>query len=203
MYLSKLTMDITSPSVRQALRNCQDMHKTLLRAFDCSREEACLLYRVFRNDQSIFLYAQSEICPQWERIEKYGYHCEKTQDISALSEKLRENMILRFSLLTCPAKKVKGEGKNSKRKLLSGKEERIEWLKNQGVKYGFDLLEAHETGKEEMLSGRKPTGEFFIAGVPFEGVLKITDAGLFMQGFRQGIGAEKAYGMGLMMIRKA
>ena len=53
MYLSRLTLQIASPSVRQSLRNCQDMHKTLMQAFDCSREEACLLYRVFKTDASL------------------------------------------------------------------------------------------------------------------------------------------------------
>ena len=202
MYLSRLTLQIASPSVRQSLRNCQDMHKTLMQAFYCSREEACLLYRVFRTDRSLYLYAQSMALPQWDRIEKNGFLCDKMQDISALEESFQNNMLLRFTLLACPSKKVKGEGKNSKRVLLRGEDERIEWLKRQGEKYGFSLLEAHETAKEEKLSGTKPSGEFFVAGVPFEGVLQITDPVSFQRSFRNGIGAEKAYGFGMMMLSR-
>ncbi len=202
MYLSRLSLQITLPSVRQSLRNCQDMHKTLMQAFDCSREEASLLYRVFRTDRSLYLYAQSMALPQWDHIEKNGFLCEKMQDISALEESFNENMILRFSLLACPAKKVKGEGKNSKRVLLREEEERHEWLKKQGEKYGFSLLEAHETAKEEKLSGTKQSGQFFVVGIPFEGVLQITDLELFKKGFRNGIGAEKAYGLGMLMLSR-
>ncbi len=202
MYLSRVLLDINSPSVRQSLRNCQDMHKTIMRAFDCSRTEASVLYRVFRTEQSIYLYAQSMALPQWDRIEKNGFHCEKIQDISALEEALQENTILCFSLLACPAKKVKSEGKNSKRVLLRGEKERLEWLKRQGEKYGFSLLEAHEVAKEEKLSGTKPSGEFFVVGVPFEGVLQISDPALFQEGFKNGIGAEKAYGLGMLMLSR-
>lgn len=203
MYLSRLDLQLSSPAIRQALRNCQDMHRTLMKAFDCTREEAGLLYRVMKTDQSIFIYAQSKTLPQWERIEKSGYRCVKTQDISALPERFQDNAVLRFSLLAVPAKKVKGEGKNSKRVLLRGTEERIDWLKRQGEKNGFILLEAHEAAKEQLLVGTKASGEFYLSGVPFEGVLRITDAAAFRLGFLQGIGSEKAYGFGMLMIGRA
>ena len=203
MYLSRLDLQLSSPAVRQALRNCQDMHRTLMKAFDCTREEAGLLYRVMKTDQSIFIYAQSMARPQWEHIEKSGYRSVKTQDISALPDRFQENAVLRFSLLAVPAKKVKGEGKNSKRVLLRGREERMPWLKRQGEKNGFVLLEAHEAAREQLLAGTKASGAFYLSGVPFEGVLQITDAAAFRLGFQQGIGSEKAYGFGMLMIGRA
>ncbi len=202
MYLSRIELRISSPAVRQTLRNCQDMHRTLMKAFDCSREEAGMLYRVVRTDAAIFIYVQSTVCPQWDRIEKSGYLCTRMQDISALSDRLRLNTVLRFSLLACPSKKVKGDSKNSRRVLLRGTEERLDWLKREGEKHGFILLEAHEAAKEQKLSGTKSSGEFYLSGVPFEGVLQITDAAAFQNAFRQGIGPEKAYGFGMLMISK-
>lgn len=200
MYLSQLDLQLSYPAVRQTLRNCQDMHRTMMKAFDCSREEAGLLYRIMKTDQSIFIYVQSMALPQWDRIEKEGFHCAKMQDISALPDRFTKDALLRFSLLACPTKKVQGEGKNSRRVLLRGEEERIEWLKRQGEKNGFVVVEAHEAAKEQMLSGTKASGDFYLTGIPFDGVLKITDAESFRKGFQRGIGAEKAYGFGLLMI---
>ena len=203
MFLSQLTLQLSSPSVRQSLRNCQDMHRTMMKAFDCTRQEASLLYRVYKTERSIFIYAQSAALPHWERIEANGYHCVKMKDISALPDALQKDAVLRFSLLACPARKIKGEGKNSKRVLLRGEDERLNWLEKQGEKYGFRLIEAHEASKEQLFSGEKPSGEFHLAGVPFEGVLQITDADAFRRAFQQGVGAEKAYGFGMLMIGRA
>ncbi len=202
MYLSRIDLNISSPAVRQALRNCQDMHRTLMKAFDGTREEAGMLYRIIRTDEAIFIYVQSIVSPQWERIEKSGYRCTRMQDISAVLEKLKRDTVLRFFLLACPSKKVKGEGKNSQRVLLRGAEERLEWLKREGEKHGFSLLEAHEYAKEEKISGKKASGEFFLSGVPFEGTLKITDAAAFQDAFKQGIGPEKSYGFGMLMLSR-
>lgn len=200
MYLSRLTLHISSPSVRQSLRNCQDMHRTIMRAFDCSREEAQLLYRIIKTDQKLIMYVQSASEPKWERIETNGFSCDKMQDISMLQTVLRQDQVLRFSLLACPTKKVKSEGKNSRRVLLRSWAERSEWLCRQAEKNGFSLLEVHEAGKESIISCSKDRDEFVIAGVPFEGVLRITDVEAFYKGLKHGIGPEKAYGFGLLMI---
>ena len=178
------------------------MHRTLMKGFDCTREEAGMLYRVVRTDEAVFIYVQSVVCPQWIRIEKSGYQCTRMQDISALLEKLQQDMVLRFSLLACPSKKVKGKGKNSQRVLLRGTEERLEWLKREGEKHGFILLEAHESAKELKFSGKKASGEFFLSGVPFEGILQITNDGAFQEAFKHGIGPEKAYGFGMLMLSR-
>ncbi len=200
MYLSRLDLQLSSPAVRQALRNCQDMHRTLMKAFDCTREETDLLYRVIKTEQSIYMYAQCTTLPHWERIEKSGFICTKIQDISALQQHFTENTMFRFSLLAYPSKKVKGNGKNSRRMILHGKEERMDWLKRQGDKYGYVLIEAYESAGEQMQMGKKNSGDFYLSGVPFEGILKINNPEAFQNGFQHGIGPEKAYGLGLLMI---
>lgn len=202
MILSLLTLDLRSPSVRQSLQNCQDLHRSIMKAFDTSRCDAKVLYRIVRSDRNIAVYVQSIADPRWERIEANGFHCEKKKDISRLPESFHAGQALGFSLFGCPAKKIAGEGKNSRRVILRGEEAQLEWLKRQGEKYGFIILEAHIAGKGEQLSGKKASGSFQITGVPFEGVLKIKDPETFRKGMENGIGAEKAYGFGMLMVRK-
>lgn len=203
MILSLLALDLSSPGVRQALRNAQDLHRSIMKAFDNSRQEEQVLFRIVRSEKNIQVYVQSKGMPAWERIDQSGFHCVKKKDITLLPASFRQDQILHFKLLGCPAKKVSGEGKNSKRVLIRGEEEQVNWLKRQGEKYGFVVLEAHVAGSSERLPGSKQSGSFVLAGVPFEGVLQIGNADLFRQAFENGIGAEKAYGFGMLMVSKA
>lgn len=203
MILSLLDLDLGSPSVRQAFRNCQDLHRNIMKAFDTGRNEAKVLYRMVRSEKKVQIYVQSMAEPHWERIEEYGFHCVKCKDISKLPESFRTDQILHFSLFCCPAKKVSGDGKkNSRRVIIRGEEAQLAWLKRQGERNGFLILESHINGKGEILSGSKPSGDFCIAGVPVEGVLQIKDVEAFRTTFVNGIGAEKAYGFGMLMINK-
>lgn len=202
MILSLLTLDLHSPSVRQSLQNCQDLHRCIMKAFDTGRSDAKVLYRLIRAEKNIQVYVQSVADPRWERIEANGYHCEKKKDISQLPDSFHMDQVLRFSLLGCPAKKIAGEGKNSKRVILRDEEEQLNWLKRQGEKNGFSILEAHIAAKGEQLSGRKASGAFQLTGIPFEGVLQVKDSEAFRKGFETGIGAEKAYGFGMLMLWK-
>lgn len=203
MILSLLDLDLSSPSVRQAFRNCQDLHRNIMKAFDMGRQEAKVLYRVIRSEKNIQIYVQSFAEPHWDRIENNGFHCVKTKDISQLTSAFHANQVLRFTLFTCPTKKVAGEGKNSRRVIIRGEEAQADWLKRQGEKYGFRILEVHKDGKEEIYSGQKPSGEFHISGTPFAGVLQISEPEAFRHAFMNGIGAEKAYGFGMIMVSKA
>ena len=173
-----------------------------MKAFDVSRAEAKLLYRVIRSKQDIQIYVQSEAVPQWERIEHNGFRCMRSKNINGLIDLFCMDQILRFSLLGCPSKKVAGNGKNSQRVILRSENEQLDWLKRQGEKNGFKTLEAYVAGNAELLSGKKTSGEFHLAGIPFEGVLQIADPDAFRKGFENGIGAEKAYGFGMLMVMK-
>lgn len=203
MILSLLSLDLSSPSVRQSLKNCEDMHRSLMKAFDKSRNEVNMLYRIIRSEKSIQIYVQSDDIPDWGRIKEKGYRCIKTKDITELLSSFREGQILHFTLLGCPSKKIAGEGKNSKRILLRSEDLQLDWLKRQGEKNGFSIMEAHIASKSEMLSGEKQSGVFYLAGIPFEGTLKVSDSNAFAKGFQTGIGPEKAYGFGMLIISKA
>ncbi len=200
MYLSRIALTVSSPDVRQCLRNCQDMHRTIMKAYDCTREEAQVLYRVLASDQKMIVYVQSEKEPQWEKLESRGFCCEEKRDITSLFDAFINDRVFRFSLLACPTKKVRNEGKNSRRELLRSQEERIAWLKKQGEKNGFAILEAYESGKNTIESCNRENNHFFVSGVPFEGILRITDQEAFQKAFLRGIGPEKSYGFGMLMI---
>lgn len=201
MYLSILSFDMKHPSVRQALKNPQDMHRNLMKAFDDlgqSRERVRLLYRLDEGKASLLVSSDTE--PNWERVT--GYHCEGMKNTEGLKEVFTQGKVLRYELLAIPSKKVKGEGKNSRRVFLRESQEREEWLARQGKKYGFDLCATPEQSPSKIISGKKQDMEIAYTAVCFSGLLRIIDPEAFWTGYTQGIGAGKAYGLGMLSVAK-
>lgn len=175
-----------------------------MKAFNCTRDDAKLLYRIVESNQDhlYYIYTQSVAFPQWDQIEQYGYHCIETKDISLLLQKFRTNMILRYSMFVFPSKKIKKGNKNSQRVFLTNEGERLEWMHRQAQKNGFILLETHEASNQQLFCKKKNNESFSLHGVTYEGVLQINNLELFKHGFLNGIGSEKAYGFGMMMLSK-
>lgn len=167
MYFSKLMLDVRNPSARQALRNCQDMHRNLMQAFDEDRRESVFLYRLIETRDRLEIYALSGIEPRWDRIAKLGHRYVGMRDVSALREMYRENAVLHFELLTSPTIKHRFDGKNSRRVFLRTESERLDWLERQANKGGFYLLEAHETGVSSQVNGSKAEGRIQFGSVVF------------------------------------
>ena len=203
MYLSKLMLNIDHPSVRQALRNCQDMHKNLMQAFCGTREEAGMLYRLEKKANAYEIYVLSKQQPDWEKTYENGYRCIGVKDISALKELCHEGSDFRFVLRACPAKKVQGESKNSRRVFLTSEQERTEWLNRQAKKYGFKLLELHETVMRDSVAGSKGADRICYRSVDFSGVICIEESASFWESFCCGIGSGKAYGLGMMLLTRS
>ena len=196
MYLSRLTLDPRHPSVRQALKDRQDMHRNLIQVF-----HETILYRLIESQQKLEAYTLSCSIPDQNQLQSRGMNLQSSLDLSDLSTKYREGSILRFNLLTSPSKKKKEDGRtNSRRVFLTTTEERSSWMQRQGEKYGFKVMEAQEISAEQkLLIGRK-SGSFTITAVEITGILQITDANLFWESWEKGIGAEKAYGLGMMLL---
>ena len=198
MYLTKLEMNPSHPSIRQALSDRQDMHRNLMNAY-----HEGVLYRVIETRTSLQVLTLTETLPEIPELEKNGYSLLDKTDLSSLPSLYGAGAVLRFGLLTSPSKKVANpDGKNSRRVFLKDTEERAQWLANQGSKYGFEILQSAEIGIPQNIRIGRSSGAFTISAVAFEGVLKITDDALFWKAWKTGIGPEKAYGLGLLLLMR-
>ena len=206
MYRSQLRLDRRNASVRQALGNCGDMHRNLMKAFDIpdhtpnARESISLLYRLMEQGNQLQLYVMSNEVPDWTRV-KGVEPLSEVLCVDSLKDKLEEGNLFRFSLFASPTKKIRREGKLSARVYLRSLEERSGWLARHAESGGFEVLSCREI-TEKQVSGRKSGCEIHYTGVLFEGVLRITDRELFWQTYSTGIGAGKAYGLGMLMIAR-
>lgn len=202
MYLSKISLNLSAPSVRQSLRDCGDMHRNIQKLFSTSREDACVLYRVYSDKTGNFVYVQSEQVPvETEETCHNGMRIIASRDVSALESSFVVGRQFGFNLLTMPCKKVSdGVSKNSKRRILRMPDERMQWLTKKGRDKGFVVLAVEET-EGDVLYSRKKSNEMYLHTIRFTGLLQISDAEKFGQAWRQGIGPEKAYGLGMLLLR--
>lgn len=85
----------------------------------------------------------------------------------------------------------------------------VKWLESQGAKSGFTLASAADGGASAMavshaiLTLERRKANMRIGVLDFEGTLVVSDPGLFLQSLTRGFGRAKAFGCGLMLIRRA
>ena len=192
-------MDVHHPSVRQAIKDRQDMHRNLVQIF-----KAGFLYRIVADNKAgPELLILSKQPPDQSAMDSRGYRLLSIRDMSALPELYDDGAVLKFDLLSVPSKKAKEnrEG-NSRRVYLTDPVARADWLKRQGSKYGFDVLVVNEPSAEQTITVGRSTGAFQLTAIELSGVLRIINASQFWSSWEKGIGPEKAYGMGLMLLSK-
>jgi len=224
MYLARLAMDVMAPGARRDLRNCHELHRTVMAAYgDMDRQEARrhfnVLYRLAPSGGSMhILYVQSQTAPEVGKWLEKGYLSPLQAgrvllEISAPEVFSRAGMLLNFDLLACPTKTVSTSTKqerlqecrrNGHRVLLGTEMERLGWLARKAETGGFELLEVWESGKYSTFGYHKPEkgGKMVHAGVRFQGTLRIANPVQFAETMRCGIGPGKAYGYGLLMVKR-
>ena len=228
MYLSRLAINPRNREVQQDLADVYQMHRTVMSAFphveakgDAPRAGLSVLYRLETGERSreVVLLVQSRVRPDWTHLTR-GYLAADsgevenpaTKDISRVLQALREGQVLRFRLRANPTRKIEtkstpaGQRRNGRRVDLRTEQLQLEWLVRRAEQAGFALglalpdgdVPAVRVGASEKVTGQRR--RISLATVLFDGLLKVTDAGLFRQAIATGIGPGKAFGCGLMSI---
>ena len=206
MFMTCVEINRLHPSARQALSDCCDMHRNVMRLFassedPISRDEKQVLFRVAEQQNRINLYITSKTLPD---LSKAGWlvtdQC-RQRDMQPLLDAFSAGQVFGFDLLTHPSKKIKGNGKNSARAFLRTPEERLVWLMHQGEKYGFRVLGLQEEEPYDIY-GKRSTGRLTLRVVQLKGQLQITNAEAFKAAYQNGIGPEKAYGLGMLLLSR-
>lgn len=199
MYLIKLEMALRD--ARRYLSDCQEMHRFVTKLFGTDRKESQILYRtnLLQNTCCIYLYAQipAEHIPEYCTVQQ--------RDISDWMNGMEAGQLWGFDLVASPSKKVVTPGqKNSQRRILRQPEERQEWLERKALQNGFSILQITEQGQVHT-SGRHREdkgGTMYHDAYHYQGVLQIRDVDAFRKALQVGIGPGKAYGFGMMLVKR-
>lgn len=202
MYLSKLILDIYDKSVQQALKDCTDMHRNIQKIFDSSRVESGVLYRVVTDKESVSMYVLADKEIKDEMLNNSpGLKLVGSKNLTDFEKNLQNGMILRFDIVAFPSKKIDfPDNKNSRRIFLGTRDEQQQWFLKKAEKGGFEVITMTINPAGTTHSVKKQ-GKMTFKRVRFSGLLKITECNEFINTWKRGIGAEKSYGMGMLMIR--
>lgn len=202
MILSKFCVDIRSPQGRSCIRDCQNMHRSIMRLFHCTRKDGNIQYRFNPDKMDVYILSEKE--PDLQDVPKGMIH-RGQKDMSGWEQAVAEGNCYRFNVLAAPTKKVATDGvKNSRRRFLRMPEERMEWMQRKADQSGFVLLEAQELN-DTSIYGKHPEetgGAFYSHAVCYQGILKVTDREKFCMAWKKGIGSGRAYGQGLLLLAR-
>jgi len=174
-----------------------------------------------RSDQ-VRLYVQSGVEPEWAHLHPGYLAASGSMDNPACKPigenygRLVEGMRLRFRLRANPTKKVDtktgpdGARRNGRRVELRREEDQMDWLARKATSCGFRLLDVAAASDapdvrltpEGLVRARKRESDHMLtfASVVFEGRLVVTDAQVFAEALKSGIGPGKAFGFGLLSV---
>ncbi len=168
LYLSRLLLNQACRSVRRDISDCQQMHRTVMRAFPGTsdidtgaRASMGVLYRVeySRLVNAPRLLVQSGVEPKWSNLPE-GYLLDTEPDldnpacknIEAAYAQFDNGDVLVFCLKANPTRKIntslkteRGTGsakRNGNRVFIGDENEQLKWLTRKAEESGFELLTA-------------------------------------------------------------
>ena len=190
MYITQIELDLRNHLIFKKLRSLDDYHAYVESAFPAEQLLGMRKRHLWRLDgQTILLVSDDE--PDKEALSRYGKVI--TKDYSKFVENISSTRPYQFKLVANP---LQMDIKN-RRIPCHGNSQRLEWLKKQGARYGFTIIQAQVVGYNE---NKIRKHRFTVKSVTFEGILQVTDIEKFKQALKQGIGREKAYGCGMVTI---
>lgn len=207
MYLTQIIIKMDNRYAIQLISDCQKMHCFVMKGFpdiqsNQARDQLGILYKTESEGEYATLYVQSNIKPDLSKFAEYSVSV-KTKNIDELKNALVNNKILRFSLYANPTiqRKLNTEDTNSKRVFISNDKERAEWLKRKMNLGGAELLSIQESASSTV-NGNHKNNMIHAVGIQWTGTLRIVDEELFWGLLSKGIGAEKAYGFGMLQLSR-
>lgn len=190
MYITQIELNLRNHQIFKKLRSLDDYHAYIESAFPAEQLLGVRKRHLWRLDgQSVLLVSEDQ--PDEEILSRYGTVTIK--DYSNFVENISSTRPYQFKLVANP---LQSNIKN-RRIPCHGNQERLEWLTEQGARYGFTVIQTKITSYKE---NKIRKHRFTVKSVTFEGILQVTDTKKFKQALAQGIGREKAYGCGLMTI---
>lgn len=228
MYLSQLILNPRSRQVISELADPYQMHRTLSKAFAAglSDEEGKIALQesrpLFRVEQAplgkVLLLVQSQKEPRWDYLNGRNYLLEPAQS-KPFNPQLEPGQVLAFRLRANPTKSdssQRAEKRNrGKRVGLFQDNERRAWLLRKAAHCGFEIPVVGKSQRDEPVHDFRLTDEDATNATPksgkqatfsaavFEGRLVVRDVDAFHSALENGIGSAKAFGFGLLSLRRA
>ena len=200
MYLSIGEVDTRNLYGLKSLVNEQDMHRSIMSMFEDDRQTEKVLYRKAGRDKDVKVCIQSLRKPDAEKATKAGINLLGVRDLSPRLESLSDGDSLRINVLLSPSKSEKREyDRRSKRYSIEEYSERIEWVKKKLSDNGCVVYTVEEAPASSIVFAHG-NNRACVPCYQYTAKVEIDNKDAFVETVSNGLGCEKAYGLGLIMF---
>ena len=224
-WFTRMALNPQRRGARKLLANPQAMHAAVMSAFppgalEQAADQGRPLWRLDSHHPEHTLYVVSPAEPDLQHVvEQAGWSTAswETTPYTRFLDQLRKGQEWRFRLRANPVKALpSGSDRRGKVVPHVTPAQQVRWLESRAPGLGFELVSASsEEGSEPLTSvtGRadrafnrfSPEGErtrVTLRQAQFDGVLTVADAEKLRHAMVHGIGRGKAYGCGLLTLRR-
>ena len=193
LILARATLNPVNPDVRHLLDNRERIHAAIAKATDGATRP---LWRL--DDDRIYVLTDRLDTDRLSArlgnapiaIKDYAQHLART---------LKTGTNLRFNIETTPCRTVKRDGQRGHVLTIRDPQQQLEWLNNKLEQGGATMTSGYITSHAP-ISFDKPDGHTITFGtVTYTGTLTVNDPTRLHATILNGIGREKAYGMGFLL----
>ena len=208
LYLSRMTLDVTKRKTLRALSSPNLFHGAVEASFDMTEAvRHRKLWRIDRLNSKYYLLILSREKPDLsEAVSQFAPEGEEcvTKEYDPFLEKIKADTWWHFRLTANPTYQ-KAVGKDQRGRICAHTtaDNQRKWLIKQGKLHGFAVSEdSFEIRESKWYHFNKASGKNQVSmlSVTYEVNLKIVDEEKVRKMLIDGIGREKAYGVGLMTL---
>jgi len=219
MYLSRVQIDVNNRYKTRDLTHLGAFHNWVEQSFPAEiaiGKRRRHLWRIDVLAGKKYLLVLSESKPDLDLLTQYGVPGTAiTKSYDPFLARIHEGQLMKFRLTANPTHTVSRPGKKQGRVMphITVAQQR-QWLIDRAEKAGFQLVEQvpadspEQPGtrafdivnREWLMLHRKAGRGVRLSCVTFEGLLRVDNVTAFNQTLVEGLGREKAFGMGLMTV---
>lgn len=221
MYLTRMELDLRRKKTMLAFANRRLFHGAVESAFEGERKRR--LWRIDRLGNTSYLLLVSEDKPNLKSaFEQFGpYQKEaywETKQYDKLFDCIKNGSTWQFRLTANPTvssskgrtkhnsqEQSKEEGKRGSIYAHNVERYQREWLQKRAEKNGFHIDDENFAVVQSQwmqFTKREEGSRVSFISVTYEGILTVIDKEAFIKALTEGIGREKAYGMGMLTIMR-
>ena len=203
MYLSRIMLDAAKPKTMLALASPNLFHGAIESSFPGVRTRKLWRTDTLRGQRCLLILSDEAV--DWSSVcAQFGMNGmpPETKQYDALLNRFMQGSRWQFRLRANPTSAVKQNASRGKVLAHCTTKHQMQWLADRAEKHGFLLSpEEYLVTENKWYAFRKgDKNQVRMLAVTYEGILTVTNAERFRQTLTQGIGREKAYGMGLLTV---
>lgn len=205
MYLSRIKLNTANARTMQALAAPNIFHGALESCEKDGRTRKLWRIDSLRGEDYILVLSEKNLDLS-DMAAQFGYDDSfETKEYDSFLERISDGSRWRFRLKANPTvQKYDPHKKRNKVLAHISTKHQEKWLEKQSAKYGFSLENKHwlVTGSKWYVFRKNRYSDIKIKllAVTYEGILTVTNADTLKNALVNGIGREKAYGLGLLTL---